>query len=178
MLSPTRSPAQWPTGTFPCNGSKQNGDRLPSPLSTHRRSLTQVGILLQPVRLHNGLEVHSRAPAATAATICGPRPGCLDCDLLDLGMAVESLSMGWLKDHVFIAAWCSPIIALVGLIIRNTIRPTERVNWSMIMLYVAFLTCLAAALTPSLDIGTRTIAGVMGGLILGTITTDAIWWKK
>lgn len=70
------------------------------------------------------------------------------------------------------------IIALVGLIIRNTIRPVEKVNWSMIMLYVAFLTCLAATLTPNIDLGTRAIAGVVGGLTLGTIIVDAMWWKK
>jgi LytS/YehU family sensor histidine kinase len=86
--------------------------------------------------------------------------------------------MNWLKDHVFIAAWCSPSIALVALIIRNTLRPSERVNWSMIMLYVAFLTCLAAVLTPGIDMNTRVIASVPGGLLFGTITIDALWWKK
>lgn len=93
-------------------------------------------------------------------------------------IACKILNMGWLKDHVFIAAWCSPIITLVGLIVRNTIRPAERVNWSMIILYVAFLTCLAAFLTPGLELGTHITVGMIGGTILGTITVDALWWKK
>jgi hypothetical protein len=86
--------------------------------------------------------------------------------------------MNWFKDHVFIAAWCSPAIALISLIIRNSLHPTERVNWSMIIIYVAFLTCLAAVLTPGLDMNTRVIATMPGGLLMGTIIVDAMSWKK
>ena len=94
--------------------------------------------------------------------------------LLDFGMVVESFGMGWLKDHVFIAAWCSPTITLVSLVVRNTIRPAEKVNWSMIILYVAFLTCLAAVLTPGVDPFGRGTAMAVGVFTLGTITKDAL----
>jgi hypothetical protein len=80
--------------------------------------------------------------------------------------------MVWLKEHVFIAAWCSPIITLVGLIIRNTVRPTDNVNWSLIMIYVGFLTCLAADLTPGLDSGVRTWASLVGSVCMFTIVGD------
>jgi hypothetical protein len=83
--------------------------------------------------------------------------------------------MNWLQSHVYVAAWASPIITLVGLIIRNTIRPADKVNWSMIVIYVAFLTCLAAMLTPSTEPGLRWIAGSAGGMAFGIIVVDALW---
>jgi hypothetical protein len=65
-------------------------------------------------------------------------------------------------------------MVLVGLIIRNTIR----INWSMIIRYVVFLTCLAATLTPEIGLAVRLIAGVVGGYMVGTIATHTLWWKK
>jgi hypothetical protein len=85
--------------------------------------------------------------------------------------------MEWLKQNVWIAAWASPSITLVGLIIRNTIRPTDKVNWSMIVIYVAFLTCLAAMLTPGVDYSIRVMAGIVGSSAFGLISVDAIWKK-
>lgn len=83
--------------------------------------------------------------------------------------------MNWFQAHVYVAAWASPIITLVGLIIRNTIRPADKVNWSMIIIYVAFLTCLAAVLTPGIELSVRWIASSTGGLAFGFIMVDAIW---
>jgi hypothetical protein len=86
--------------------------------------------------------------------------------------------MEWLRTHAFIAAWCSPSLTLIGLITRNIIRPVERVNWSMIILYVAFLTCLAANLTPGIDPATHLMTVTVGGLTLGTIIVDAMMWGR
>jgi hypothetical protein len=81
----------------------------------------------------------------------------------------------WFQAHVYVAAWASPTITLIGLIIRNTIRPADKVNWSLIMVYVAFLTCLAAMLTPGTELGIRWLAGSVGSLAFGFILVDAGW---
>jgi hypothetical protein len=81
--------------------------------------------------------------------------------------------MNWLQSHVYIAAWTSPTIALIGLLIRNTLRPAEKVNWSMVIIYVAFLTCLAATLTPGLDSQIRYVSYSVGFFTLGYIMIDA-----
>jgi hypothetical protein len=85
--------------------------------------------------------------------------------------------MSWLQAHVYIAAWASPIITLVGLLIRNTVRPTDKVNWSMIVIYVAFLTCLAVMVTPGTEPAMRWAAGLVGGMTFGLIGADAMMWK-
>jgi hypothetical protein len=67
--------------------------------------------------------------------------------------------MDWLRQNAFIATWLSPLVALVGMIIRGTGKSGE-MDWPRVMLYVAFLTCLAATLTPSLDLYARGFAGM------------------
>ena len=73
----------------------------------------------------------------------------------------------WFKDNVYLAAWVSPLIALVGLLIRNGPSNPYRIAWSRVMVYVVFLSCLAAALTPALDLPTRFFAGTTMSFILG-----------
>jgi hypothetical protein len=78
----------------------------------------------------------------------------------------------WFKTHVFIAAWASPVIALVAMILKKP-SGTQPLNWSRMVIYVAFLTALAALLTPGLDGIAR---GAMFGLIMigfGWLMTDA-----
>ncbi len=65
--------------------------------------------------------------------------------------------MTWLETHAYIAAWLSPTITLVGLVIQN-IRPDRQIEWNRTMLYVAFLTCLAAIFTPGIEGGVRIFA--------------------
>lgn len=67
--------------------------------------------------------------------------------------------MGWFKDHVYIAAWISPLLALLGMVIKNVRTSTTEPHWSMVMIYVGFLTCLAAVFTPLLDDAARIFAG-------------------
>jgi hypothetical protein len=66
----------------------------------------------------------------------------------------------WLSIHTYIAAWASPLLALIGLMIQNA-RPTAtHVSWSMVMVYVGFLTCMAVVFTPVVDDAARMFAGV------------------
>jgi hypothetical protein len=75
--------------------------------------------------------------------------------------------MSWFISHVYIAAWVSPVIALIGLLIRNGPKSEHRTSWTRVMVNVAFLTCLAAVLTPGFDLPARYFAGTMMSFILG-----------
>jgi hypothetical protein len=83
--------------------------------------------------------------------------------------------MTWFQSHVYVAAWASPLITLVGLLIRNTIKPAEKVNLSMIVIYAAFLTCLAAVLTPGIDGRPFGVAAGLSSFGFGIIVLDALW---
>jgi hypothetical protein len=78
--------------------------------------------------------------------------------------------MNWLKDHVYVAAWVSPLIALIGMIISNSVtaRPPD---WSRLMIYVGFLTAIAVVFTPIVDDSARIFAGVF----LVPLTAFIIW---
>lgn len=49
----------------------------------------------------------------------------------------------WLKNNVHLGTWLSPIIALVGLIFFGNAKGGP-IDWVQGMLYIGFLTCLAA----------------------------------
>jgi len=66
--------------------------------------------------------------------------------------------LDWLKKNAYLAAWLSPLLALVGIIIRNPRTATGTPDWSRMIIYIVLLTLLAAALTPQLDAGTKTFA--------------------
>lgn len=69
--------------------------------------------------------------------------------------------MNWLRNNVFLAAWLSLLIALVGICIQNTRSNTYHVDWSRIVIYVAYLTFIAVAITPIFDTTARTMAGIL-----------------
>ena len=75
--------------------------------------------------------------------------------------------MSWFFSHLYIAGWASAIIALISLLIRNGPKSQHPISWSRILVYVAFLTCLAAVLTPTFDTQARFFAGVTMSIILG-----------
>jgi hypothetical protein len=66
--------------------------------------------------------------------------------------------MGWLEAHAYLAAWLSPLVTLIGIIAQNKSGKTEPIAWPTIMIYIAFLTCLAAVFTPQFDLPTRFFA--------------------
>jgi hypothetical protein len=78
----------------------------------------------------------------------------------------------WLKNHVFIAAWASPIIALVGLVWKKS-DPTNPVNWSSIMFYVGFLSAFAVIVTPGVDSNVR---ATMEGLFI--VAFGSLMWQQ
>jgi uncharacterized membrane protein len=78
--------------------------------------------------------------------------------------------MSWLADHAYIAAWLSPIITLVGIIVSSTIN-ARTPDWSRLMIYVGFLTALAVLFTSSMDDAARWAAF----LLLIPLTVFIIW---
>jgi hypothetical protein len=66
----------------------------------------------------------------------------------------------WLSTRAYLAAWASPLITLIGIIVSNSIS-AKVPDWSRLMIYVAFLTSLAVVFTPTMDEWARTVAGVM-----------------
>jgi hypothetical protein len=75
--------------------------------------------------------------------------------------------MTWLEAHVFIAAWLAPVITLTGIILQNSMGKAAPIAWPKVMLYVAFLTCLAATLTPGIELPIRYWTGFSFSLLLG-----------
>lgn len=83
----------------------------------------------------------------------------------------------WLKNHVFIAAWISPTIALVGLILKKS-DPINPVNWSKIMIYVGFLTALAIVVTPGLTADAMSMAKYLIPACLGYMIIESMWHRR
>ena len=81
-------------------------------------------------------------------------------------------AMDWLKNHVFIAAWISPVVALVGLLLRKPVEGSS-LNWSKIMIYVGFLTGLAILVTPGIDANIRASASSLVFIGLGYLIVDS-----
>jgi hypothetical protein len=64
-----------------------------------------------------------------------------------------------LKQYSYVAGWLSPTIALVGMLIRGGGTKKSELDWARMMLYIGFLTCLAAVFTPVIDDIARFFAG-------------------
>jgi hypothetical protein len=64
--------------------------------------------------------------------------------------------MHWLAANVWLAAWLSLLVALVSLFMQNVRSNFQQIDWSRSLLYIAFLTGLAAAVTPMFDEKART----------------------
>jgi hypothetical protein len=78
----------------------------------------------------------------------------------------------WLATHAYIAAWASPLIALIGIIISNTVS-AKAPDWSRLMIYIGFLTSLAVLFTPTMDEWARDGAGIILIPLTGFIIIDA-----
>ena len=85
--------------------------------------------------------------------------------------------MHWLQQNAFLAAWLSPVIAIIGLLIRS--RKAGEMDWGRALLYIAFLTCLAAQFTPALDAETHSNARLGMVFFSGFIMADvAMRWGQ
>jgi hypothetical protein len=80
--------------------------------------------------------------------------------------------MNWFQAHAYVAAWLSPTITLIGIILGNRSGGGTPVSWSKLMLYVSFLTCLAAVFTPQLELPARYFAGTVLMIELGYFLVD------
>lgn len=67
--------------------------------------------------------------------------------------------LDWLKQNSFLAGWLSPAIALTGMMIRGGGTKGNTLDWARMMLYICFLTCLAAVFTPAIGDSSRLFAG-------------------
>jgi predicted membrane channel-forming protein YqfA (hemolysin III family) len=84
--------------------------------------------------------------------------------------------MNWLKENAHLATWLSPIIALLGIIVQGT--AVGHIDWNHAMLYICFLTCLAAMMSPALDEMPRLDSMfIVIGLLLFFGTEVARQWK-
>lgn len=84
--------------------------------------------------------------------------------------------MEWFKTHIFIAAWASPMIALIGLLIKKPV-PGAPINWSRVMIYVGFLTALAAIVTPGIEPAARVSMNLLASTSFGYLIVDSAWKK-
>ena len=80
-------------------------------------------------------------------------------------------NMEWFKAHVFIAAWCSPIIALIGLLVKKQPQGVP-MNWPHAVFYVAFLSALAVLVTPGIDPLSRGVAVALVAMGFGTLVRN------
>jgi hypothetical protein len=53
--------------------------------------------------------------------------------------AIAVAKQHWFQAHAYIATWCSPLIALVALLIRSPRTKAGEVDWLSIILYVVLL---------------------------------------
>lgn len=80
--------------------------------------------------------------------------------------------MNWLRQNVYLAAWLSPVVAIVVAIVQNRHRKSNEVDWSRLLIYIAFLTALAVAFTPTFDDGIRSVASGLVYAGLGFLIVD------
>jgi len=73
-------------------------------------------------------------------------------------MSNPSPFLDWLKQYAYVAAWLAPLVALIGMMVRGVGKEGE-VAWAKMMLYIGFLSSLAATFTPALENGARVFAG-------------------
>jgi hypothetical protein len=82
--------------------------------------------------------------------------------------------MTWLDTHAYVAAWLSPALALFAMVIGTFRGTTTSTNWSKRMVYMGFLTGLAAVFTPVLDDSARMFAAAVVVPTLWFIIWDAV----
>src|SRR3954465_13489042 len=98
--------------------------------------------------------------------LCGCHKELRDC-------GIECPMFGCLKYYVFIPAWASPIIALIGLIGKKS-DPTNPMNWSKVMICVAFPTGLAILVTADAPLEARKMGTYLAPSVLGYLVIDRI----
>jgi len=80
--------------------------------------------------------------------------------------------MGWLSDHAYLATWLALPVAIVAIIVQNRSSRFAEVDWSRSLIYLAFLTSLAVAFTPTFDQTARTTAYFLLFSLLAFLIVD------
>jgi hypothetical protein len=66
-------------------------------------------------------------------------------------MDYRALNGPMAERNLYLAAWLSPLVTLIGILIYSPRNAAGDRDWGRIVMYVATLTFLAASLTPGLD---------------------------
>ena len=91
----------------------------------------------------------------------------------------QEIRMNWLSNNAYIAAWLSPLTTIIAVLIeRRKSGRSKPINWSWMMIYMAFLTSFATFFSPHTEPMFRIVAGSVSGILCGWIMIDAIWPKK
>jgi hypothetical protein len=80
--------------------------------------------------------------------------------------------MNWLREHAYLATWLGPAATIIVAIIQNRHKGFAEVDWSRILLYVAFLTSLAVVFTPTFDETARKFAKFLVYALLGFLIVE------
>jgi hypothetical protein len=92
---------------------------------------------------------------------------------VQLQLISQSGFLSWLKDNVYVAACLSPLLALIAMIFKRETPNSGPVNWSLRIVYIASLTCLAAVFTPIIDPEVKLFAGFVAAATLIFIAVHA-----
>jgi hypothetical protein len=80
--------------------------------------------------------------------------------------------MHWLEIHVYLAAWLSLIVALISLFMQNLRGNFQQIDWSRSLIYIAFLTGLAVAISPTFDERARTAGWILVSTLIWFLIID------
>ena len=80
--------------------------------------------------------------------------------------------MNWLSDHSYLASWLALPVAIIIGIFQNREKKLSEVDWSRMLIYLAFLVSLAVMLTPSFDQTARDAAKMLVFAGLGFLIVD------
>jgi len=80
--------------------------------------------------------------------------------------------MEWLRDHSYLAAWLALPVAILVAFFQNKGKKLADLDWSRLLIYIAFLISLAVTLTPTFDSTARDAAKIMVFAGLGFLIVD------
>jgi hypothetical protein len=83
--------------------------------------------------------------------------------------------MNWFQSHAYVATWCSPLIAIIALLIRSPKNKAGETDWASIVLYIVFLSLTAVAATPGLDSNTSYFARSAWMTMMGVLAVRIAW---
>jgi len=80
--------------------------------------------------------------------------------------------MDWLRDHSYLAAWLALPVAIFVVILQNKGKKLAEMDWSRLLIYLAFLIALAVTITPTFDKTARDITKLIVFMGLGFLIVD------